>query len=70
MQNYRECAECEIADNLFASESTGAQKVRCRNVAPVCNLFISTWLARSQSTFSPGVEQRPIQLLWFASICS
>lgn len=48
------CKMRGIADNLFASGHTG--KFRCRGVALVCNLFISTWLARSQSTFSPGSD--------------
>jgi len=36
-----------------------------------CNLFISTWLARSQSTFSSAWSGDPfVRLPRFASICS
>jgi len=48
-----------IADNLFASGLVGTQGAGYKSVASVCNLFISTWLARSQSTFCAAVEQRP-----------
>lgn len=51
------------------SEHAGTQRDRYKSVVSVCNLFISTWLARSQSTFSPAIEQRPVHVS-SASICS